>query len=84
MPRTSTGRQDTTVVIAHGARTILAWAIRWKATCPAIPSASEQITDHRANRRVRALIAGSRISQARSAYAAYASTPTGSVMAVSR
>jgi hypothetical protein len=35
-----------------------------------MPSASEQIADHLANRRVRALIAGSRVSQARSAYAA--------------
>jgi hypothetical protein len=29
MPRTRTGRHDTTVVIAHGARPIPAWAIRW-------------------------------------------------------
>ena len=29
MPRTRTGRQDTTVVIAHGARAIPAWASRW-------------------------------------------------------
>ena len=29
MPRTRTGRQDTTVVIAHGARVIPAWVIRW-------------------------------------------------------
>jgi aminoglycoside phosphotransferase (APT) family kinase protein len=34
------------------------------------PSAKEQIADHLANRRVRSLIIGSRISQARSAYAA--------------
>src|ERR1017187_9978273 len=49
-----------------------------------MPSANEQIADHLANRRVRALIERSRASQARSAYAAYASTPTGRVMAVSR
>ncbi len=55
---------------AHGARAIPAWAIRWQATCPAIPSAKEQIADHFANRRVRALIIWSRTSQARSAYAA--------------
>jgi hypothetical protein len=36
----------------------------------AIPSANEQIADHLANRRVRVLIAWSRASQARSAYAA--------------
>ena len=53
-------------------------------TCPAIPSAKESIADHFANRRVRGLIACSPASQARSAYAAYASTPTGSVMEVSR
>jgi hypothetical protein len=70
MARTRTGRQDTTVVIAHGARAIQAWAIRWQATCPAMPSAKEQIADHLANRRVRALIERSRASQARSAYAA--------------
>ena len=29
MARTRTGRQDTTVVTAHGARVIPAWAIRW-------------------------------------------------------
>ena len=29
MPKTRTGRQDTTVVIAHGARVIPAWAMRW-------------------------------------------------------
>ena len=29
MARTRTGRQDTTVVIGHGARAIAAWAIRW-------------------------------------------------------
>ncbi len=52
------------------ARAIPAWAIRWEATCPAMPSAKEQIADHLANRRVRSLIIGSRVSQARSAYAA--------------
>ena len=35
-----------------------------------MPSAKEQIADHLANRRVRALITWSRASQARSAYAA--------------
>src|SRR2546429_9122273 len=49
-----------------------------------MPSAKEQIADHLANRRVRPLIACSPLSQARSAYAAYASTPTGKVMDVSR
>src|SRR5437763_12715248 len=49
-----------------------------------MPSAKEQIADHLANRRVRPLIDCSLLSQARSAYAAYASTPTGSVMDVSR
>src|ERR1700734_3943886 len=49
-----------------------------------MPSAKEQIADHLANRRVRPLIDGSSASQARSAYAAYASTPTGRVMDVSR
>src|SRR5712671_6445223 len=49
-----------------------------------MPSVKEQIADHLANRRVRPLIACSRASQARSAYAAYASTPTGRVMDVSR
>src|SRR5438552_8217036 len=49
-----------------------------------MPSAKEQIADHLANRRVRPLTACSRASQARSAYAAYASTPTGRVMDVSR
>jgi hypothetical protein len=29
MARTRTGRQETTVVIAHGARPIPAWSIRW-------------------------------------------------------
>jgi len=29
MPSTKTGRQDTTVVIAHGARATPAWDIRW-------------------------------------------------------
>jgi len=58
------------VVIAHGARVIPAWAIRWQATCPAMPSANEKIADHLANRRVRALTAWSRASQPRSAYAA--------------
>jgi hypothetical protein len=53
-------------------------------TCPAIPSAKDSIADHLANRRVRGLTACSPASQARSAYAAYASTPTGSVMEVSR
>jgi hypothetical protein len=46
-----------------------------------MPSANEQLADHLANRRVRPLIAWSRASQARSAYA---STPTGRVMAVFR
>jgi hypothetical protein len=41
-----------------------------------MPSAKEPIADHLANRRVRLLIQSSRASQARSAYAAYASTPT--------
>src|SRR6185312_462019 len=49
-----------------------------------MPSAKEQIADHLANRRVRPLTGCSRASQARSAYAAYASTPTGRVMDVSR
>ena len=49
-----------------------------------MPSAKEQIADHLANRRVRSLIQSARASQARSAYAAYASTPIGSVMAVSK
>src|SRR5579863_7558450 len=49
-----------------------------------MPSAKEQIADHLANRRVRPLIESSPASQARSAYAAYASTPTGRVMDVSR
>ena len=49
-----------------------------------MPRAKEQIADHLANRRVRPLIACSPVSQARSAYAAYASTPTGRVMDVSR
>src|SRR6267378_1815253 len=49
-----------------------------------MPSAKEQIADHLANRRVRPLIDSSPASQARSAYAAYASTPTGRVMDVSR
>jgi hypothetical protein len=44
----------------------------------------EKTADHLANRRVRPLTACSPASQARSAYAAYASTPTGRVMAVSR
>ena len=70
MPRTRTGRQDTIVAITHGARAIPAWAIRWEATCPAIPSANEQIADHLANRRVPALTSRSCASQARSAYAA--------------
>jgi hypothetical protein len=70
MVRTRTGRHDTTVVTGHGARAIWAWAIWWKATCPAMPSTSEPIADHFANRRVRPLIGRSRASQARSAYAA--------------
>src|SRR5271169_3781972 len=41
-----------------------------------MPSAKEQIADHLANRRVRPLTGCSPVSQARSAYAAYASTPT--------
>src|SRR6266481_5142536 len=49
-----------------------------------MPSVKEQIADHLANRRVRPLIESSLASQARSAYAAYASTPTGRVMDVSR
>src|SRR6185312_4880297 len=49
-----------------------------------MPSVKEQIADHLANRRVRPLIACPSDSQARSAYAAYASTPTGRVMDVSR
>src|ERR1700730_19117319 len=49
-----------------------------------MPSAKEQIADHLANRRVRSLIECPSASQARSAYAAYASTPTGRVMDVSR
>jgi hypothetical protein len=73
MPRTRTGKQDTMVVIAYGAR-FIPLGIGWWATCPAMPRPNEQIADHLANRRVRALIAGSRASQARSAYAAYAST----------
>ena len=52
------------MVIAHGARAVPAWAIRWQATCPAMPSAKEQIADHLANARVRTLIARSRASQA--------------------
>jgi hypothetical protein len=58
------------MVTAHGAHAIPAWAIRWYATCPAMPSANEQIADYLANRRVRALISWSRANQARSAYAA--------------
>ena len=53
-------------------------------TCPAIPSARDSSADHFAKRRVRGLTACSPASQARSAYAAYASTPTGSVIEVSR
>src|SRR6266702_5178296 len=49
-----------------------------------MPSAKEQTADHLANRRVRPLTGCSRASQARSAYAAYASTPTGRVKDVSR
>src|SRR6266704_5626558 len=49
-----------------------------------MPSVKEQIADHLANRRVRPLTGCSPDSQARSAYAAYASTPTGRVMDVSR
>src|SRR5271157_529810 len=49
-----------------------------------MPSANEQIADHLANRRVRPLTEFPPASQARSAYAAYASTPTGRVMDVSR
>lgn len=49
-----------------------------------LPSVKEQIADHLANRRVRPLTVCSSASQARSAYAAYASTPTGRVMDVSR
>jgi hypothetical protein len=57
------------VVIAHGASAVPAWAIRWQATCPAMPSAKEQIVGRLATRRVRSLIERSRASQARSAYA---------------
>src|SRR6476660_6700283 len=49
-----------------------------------MPSAKEQIADHLANRRVRPLTGCSPLSHARSAYAAYASTPTGRVIDVSR
>jgi len=70
IPRTRTGRQDTTVVIGHGARATPAWVIRWQAICPAIPSVKEKIADRLANRRVRSLTAWSPDSQARSAYAA--------------
>ena len=52
-------------------------------TCPAIPSASDSSADHFANRRVLGLTASCPASQARSAYAAYASTPTVSVIEVS-
>jgi hypothetical protein len=51
--------------------------------CERLPSAKEDIADHFANLRVRGLTACSPDSQARSAYAAYASTRTGSVMEVS-
>ena len=44
VPSTRTGRQDTMVVTGHGARAIPAWAIRWQAACPAMPSAKEQIS----------------------------------------
>jgi hypothetical protein len=47
-----------------------------------MPSATEQIAGHVANRRVRALI--ERSSQARSAEVAWALTPAGRVKAVSR
>src|SRR6266702_3008260 len=49
-----------------------------------MPSAKEQIADLLANLRVRSLTECPSVSQARSAYAAYASTPTGRVMEVSR
>src|SRR5882724_7585899 len=49
-----------------------------------MPSANEQIADHLANRRVRPLTTCPSASQARSANAAYASTPTGRVLDVSR
>src|SRR5260370_18515502 len=49
-----------------------------------MPRAKEQIADHLANRRVRSLTDSSPVSQARSAYAAYAATQTGRVMDVSR
>src|SRR5437016_13291856 len=49
-----------------------------------MPSVKAPIADHLANQRVRSLIECSPLSQARSAYAAYASTPTGRVMDVSR
>src|ERR1700689_4163907 len=49
-----------------------------------MPSVKEKIADHLANRRGRPLTGGLRARQARSAYAAYASTPTGRVMDVSR
>ncbi len=63
------------MVTGHGARAAPAWASRWYATCPAMPSVKEQIADHLANRRVRPLTEYPSDSQARSAYAAYASTP---------
>jgi hypothetical protein len=67
MARTRTGRQDTMVVMAHGARAWPAWTSRWYATCPAMPKRKEQIADRFANLRVRGLIQRSVASQARSA-----------------
>ena len=70
MPRTRTGRQDTSVVTAHGAFVTPAWTSRWQAACPAMPRTSEEMADQRANRRVLSLTAGLLVSQARSANAA--------------
>src|SRR6266581_2788553 len=49
-------------------------------TCPAMPRASAPTADRRAN--VCAAAGAARVSHAASAYVAYASTPTGSVIAV--
>ena len=84
MPSTSTSRHDTPVVTHHGARATCACDSRCQATWPAIPKTSDPTADHRAKRRVRTEITGLDDSHARSAYAAYASTPTGRVTAVSR
>ena len=40
------------VEVDQGALVIRSWSIRWNATCPAMPSANEQIADCLANRRV--------------------------------